>query len=192
MNREHAQRVYFEQLKRTVSIEAVLARYGIELKGQGATLKGCCPIHKGSNPNQFAVSNGLWHCFSPECDRGGSIIEFVAAVEHVEARDAALMIARWFAIGGGTVINQQSQDRRRSMAGEKPTHKVWLVEEKGEGPDKTSFWHRAGSAWSHDDGKGVNIQVPPGMALFGKVVLREYTEDDAKEEEQQKTKPRKK
>jgi hypothetical protein len=28
MNRENAERVYFEQLKRTVSIEAVLARYG--------------------------------------------------------------------------------------------------------------------------------------------------------------------
>ena len=49
MNRDHAQRVLFEQLKRTVPIAAVLAQYGIELKRQGNSLKGCCPIHKGSN-----------------------------------------------------------------------------------------------------------------------------------------------
>jgi DNA primase len=80
MNREHAERVYFEQVKRAVSIEAVLARYGVELKGRGGTLKGCCPIHNGSNLQQFTVTpnNGLWHCFG-DCKRGGSIIEFVAA-----------------------------------------------------------------------------------------------------------------
>lgn len=189
MNREHAQRVYFEQLKRTVSIEAVLARYGVELKRQGVTLKGCCPIHKGSNPKQFVVSNGLWHCFG-DCNCGGSSIEFVAAMEHVEARDAALMIARWFAIGGGTVINQLSKRRSNAMSGERPSHKAFVVEDRGEGND--AFWTRCGSAWPHKDGKGLNVQIASGLAISGRLVLREYTEDDAKEEEQQKTKPRKK
>ena len=76
------------------------------------------------------------------------------------------------------------------MAGERPTHKVWLVEEKGEGPNKTSFWHRAGSAWTHQDGKGMRIVIPPGMALFGNVVVREYTDDD--EEQDTKATKRKK
>jgi hypothetical protein len=188
MNREHAERVYFEQVKRAVSIEAVLlARYGIELKRRGQSLKGCCPIHKGSNPTQFVVSNGLWHCFG-DCKRGGSIIEFVAAMENVEARDAALMIARWFAISSGNVINQHTERRRTTMSGEKPSHKVFVVEGEGD----NAFWHRAGSAWPHKDGKGLNLQIPAGMALSGRVVLREYTDDDAKEEEQQKSSRRKK
>jgi hypothetical protein len=189
MNREHAERVYFEQVKRAVSIEAVLARYGIELKGRGGTLKGCCPIHNGSNPRQFTVTpnNGLWHCFG-DCKRGGSIIEFVAAMEKVQPRDAALMIARWFAIESGTVISQHTERRRSTMSGEKPSHKVFVVEGEGD----NAFWHRAGSAWPHKDGKGLNLQIPAGMALSGRVVLREYTDDDAKEEEQQKSSRRKK
>jgi len=190
MDREHAERVYFEQLKRTVSIEAVLARYGVELKRQGSTLKGCCPIHQGSNARQFVVSNGLWHCFG-DCDRGGSILEFVAAMEHVDVRDAALMIARWFAIEGAHTSNQQPQRRSRAMAGEKPTMKAFVVEDRAEGDDREGFWTRVGSAWPHKDGKGLNVQLASGVSVSGRLVLREYTEDDAKEEEQ-KTKPRKK
>ena len=57
MDRQHAERVYFEQLKRTVPISAVLERYGIlsDLKRVGSQLKGCCPIHQGSNSKQFVV-----------------------------------------------------------------------------------------------------------------------------------------
>jgi hypothetical protein len=188
MNREHAERVYFEQVKRAVSIEAVLARYGIELKGRGGTRKGCCPIHRGSNPTQFVVSNGLWHCFG-DCKRGGSIIELVAAVEKVQPRDAALMIARWFAIESGTVISQQSQRRRSTMSGERPSHKAFVVEDRGEGKD--AFWTRCGSAWPHGDGKGLNIQIAPGLAVSGRLVLREYTDEDEKEEKTSSAKRKK-
>jgi hypothetical protein len=190
MNHEHAERVYFEQVKRAVSIEAVTARYGVELKGRGDTLKGCCPIHNGSNPTQFTVSlkKGLWHCFG-DCERGGSIIEFVAAMENVEARDAALMIARWFAISSGPPSNQHPQHRRSGMSGERPSHKAFVVEDRGEGND--GFWTRVGSAWPHKDGKGLNVQLAAGVSVSGRLVLREYTDEDAKEEEQQKTKRKK-
>jgi hypothetical protein len=192
MNREHAERVYFEQLKRTVSIEAVLARYGIELKGSASSRKGCCPIHKGSNATQFVVdaNKGLWRCFG-DCDRGGSILEFVAAMENVDVRHAALMIARWFAVPSGNTISQQSKRRSRAMAGERPSHKAFVVEDRGEGNDP-GFWTRCGSAWPHKDGKGLNVQIAPGLAVSGRLVLREYTEEDAKEEEQQKSSKRKK
>jgi hypothetical protein len=186
MNREHAQRVYFEQLKRAVSIEAVLERYGIELKRRGGSLKGCCPIHGGSNPSQFVVSNGLWRCFSPECNRGGSIIEFVAAMENIDARHAALLIARWFAISSGHV-SQHPQQRRSTMSGQRPSHKAFVVEDREEGSDEKPFWTRVGSAWPHQDGKGLNIQIASGVAVSGRLVLREYTDEDAKQEEQLKS-----
>ena len=69
------------------------------------------------------------------------------------------------------------------MSGEKPSHKVFVVE----GECDTAFWHRAGSAWPHKDGKGLNMQIPTGMSLSGRVVLREFTEDDAKKEEEEKS-----
>ncbi len=69
MNREHAQRVDFELIKRIVPLAAILERYGVlpELKRVGTQLKGCCPIHKGSNPRQFVVdlNKNVWRCFSP-------------------------------------------------------------------------------------------------------------------------------
>jgi hypothetical protein len=167
----------------------VLARYGIELKGRGRTLKGPCPIHGGSNPTQFAVdvNKGLWHCFG-DCNRGGSIIEFVAAMEQVQARDAALKLASWFGVESGTVIHQHPRQRRASMSGERPSHKAFVVEGDGD----SAFWHRCGSAWPHKDGKGLNVQIATGLAVSGRLVLREYTDDDVKEEEQQKSSRRKK
>jgi hypothetical protein len=186
MNREHAERVYFEQVKRAVSIEFVLARYGIELKRHGASLKGPCPIHGGSNRTQFVVSNGLWHCFG-DCNRGGSIIEFVAAMEQIEARDAALLIARWFAIASGPPASQHTERRRVTMSGERPSHKAFVVEGEGD----SAFWHRCGSAWPHKDGKGLNVQIATGLAVSGRLVLREFTEEDVKEEEQKSSRRKK-
>ena len=67
------------------------------------------------------------------------------------------------------------------MSGAMPSHKVFLVEDRGE--DKDPFWHRVGSAWPSKDGKGLQIQLPPGLSVAGRVVLREYTTEDHEEEE---------
>ena len=40
---------------------------------------------------------------------------------------------------------------------QKPTHKVFVVEDRGEGEDGDAFWTRVGSAWAHKDGKGFNV-----------------------------------
>ena len=94
---------------------AVLAKYGIELKRQGNNMKGCCPIHKGSNPRQFVVdeAKGLWRCFSPSCDRGGGMLELVAELEKVDVKQAALLVADWFCIKPGSDV-QTSQTKGES------------------------------------------------------------------------------
>src|SRR5207249_17875 len=60
-------RIDLAELKRVVSLEMVLAHYGVlnNLKRVGAQLAGCCPIHNGSNPKQFIVhlASNNWHCF---------------------------------------------------------------------------------------------------------------------------------
>ena len=75
----------FAHLKRNVSLASVLARYGVpldNLKRAGSQLRGACPIHNGSNREQFVVNldSNTWHCFG-DCDRGGGVLEFVAARE---------------------------------------------------------------------------------------------------------------
>ena len=73
-----------------------------------------------------------------------------------------------------------------------PSHKVYVVEERDEGEpvdeNDKPFWTRIGAAWPHRDGRGLNIQLASGIAVSGRIVLREYTDKDAKEEEEKKTK----
>ena len=66
----------------------------------------------------------------------------------------------------------------------KPSHKCFVVEDRGEGDDNDAFWTRIGSAWPHKDGKGINV-VLSALPLNGRLVLREFTEEDEKVEEEQ-------
>nr|WP_295556818.1 hypothetical protein [uncultured Hyphomicrobium sp.] len=67
------------------------------------------------------------------------------------------------------------------MAGERPSHKAFVVEDRGEGEDQ-GFWTKIGSAWPHKDGKGLNI-VLAALPANGRIVLREYTDEDQAEDE---------
>lgn len=198
MNREHASRVMqFQDIKRLVPLATVLERYGVlsELKRVGRQLFGVCPIHNGTNKKQFVVDlnkdSGLWRCFG-DCDRGGDALTFVAAMERVEIPEAARLVRDWFALAPLSDVHKQQHRKQRSIAmSGRPSHKAFVVEDKEEGSDEKPFWTRCGSAWPHKDGKGLNVQIAPGLAVFGRLVLREYTEEDAKEEEQQKSKRKK-
>ena len=62
---------------------------------------------------------------------------------------------------------------------QKPTHKVFVVEERGEGDDADAFWTRVGSAWRHKDGKGFNV-VLQALPMNGRLVLRDFADEDDK------------
>lgn len=183
---DHRRRVLAFSKHALPPLTAILEHYGLlaEMKCMGSQLVSSCPIHNGSNKRQFVVKpeTNEWKCFSPRHDTGGSTLEFVMAMQNCDLPEARACIARWFAMPSGTSSSQHKR-RRVVMSGEKPSHKVYVVEGEGD----NAFWHRAGSAWPHKDGKGLNMQIPTGMSLSGRVVLREYTEDDAKKEEEEKS-----
>lgn len=93
--------VDFREVKDRVSMAMVLAHFGIDMKGTGSKLVGCCPLHDGDNPRAFHVDTekNVWKCFTG-CDKtdrsGGGVIDFVAKKEGVEFRDAALILKQWF------------------------------------------------------------------------------------------------
>ncbi len=68
---------------------------------------------------------------------------------------------------------------------QKPAYKAFTVEDRGEGEQADAFWTRIGSAWPHKDGKGFNV-VLSALPVNGRIVLREFTEEDAKAEEEKK------
>lgn len=93
--------VSFHEVKEAVSLVQVLERYGLlaGLKPRGEdALTGVCPVHKGTNPTQFRVSlsKNVWNCFGG-CS-GGNVLDFVAAMEGVDIRQAALLLAQWFGV----------------------------------------------------------------------------------------------
>lgn len=125
-----AQRVDIALVRRSVSIEQILAHYGLLewLTRKGDSLIGACPIHHGTNKTQFHVSlsKNAFRCFG-DCgsdprlhNGGGNMISFVIAMEDIEepddpdqhqaARTAALRIADWFGIG----TSQKSSHPARS------------------------------------------------------------------------------
>ena len=71
----------------------------------------------------------------------------------------------------------------------KPSHKAYAVEDRGDGDDSDAFWTRIGSAWPHKDGKGLNV-VLSALPVNGRLVLREYTPEDEKADEEKAKKSR--
>src|SRR5262249_25666936 len=92
--------VDFQAVKSTVSMEAVLERYGVmpSLRRRGTELHGRCPIHKGKGEESFRVNTkkNCFHCFS--CGAKGNVLDFVAFMERCVLRDAALRLQDWFAL----------------------------------------------------------------------------------------------
>lgn len=109
--------VDFKEIKEKVTLEMVLGRYGIlgKLKRSSKGLRGPCPIHKGTHANQFHVdpAKNRWNCFGG-CDMEkleGHVIGFVAAMEQVSLREAALKIAGWFGMATTLPARRGSEEK---------------------------------------------------------------------------------
>jgi DNA primase len=83
----------FKSIKRAVRLESVLRHYRLELRPSGKDqYRGCCPIHHGDGRDAFHVNlaRDVFHCFS--CDAGGTVLDFVAAMEGCSLFEAARRI----------------------------------------------------------------------------------------------------
>jgi DNA primase len=90
--------VNFADLKRQVGMADVLRQYRVSLRRSGRDqYRGRCPIHRGEGPEAFHANlrRNLFHCFS--CGAGGTVLDFVAAMEQCTLTEAAHRLARWCA-----------------------------------------------------------------------------------------------
>jgi hypothetical protein len=83
-------RVDVAALKERSDIVEVAGRY-TTLRKAGARFVGACPLHEDRTPS-FTVypNNGSWYCFS--CNRGGDIVDLVKLAEHVDFKEAVVML----------------------------------------------------------------------------------------------------
>ena len=102
----------FRSIKQRISIDRVLARYGVKLRPGGPhTLHGPCPLptHTSRQSQEsFSVNLSLqvWSCHSASCIAarhgrlGGHVIDLVAIMEPCSLRQAGIRLQDWF---GGSV-----------------------------------------------------------------------------------------
>ena len=89
----------FKSIKLSISMEQILKHYGIfdTLVQKGDSLSGSNPFDASStNPTRFRVSlsKNCWNIFGSEL--GGNVLDFVAHMENIDVRSAALKIQESF------------------------------------------------------------------------------------------------
>src|SRR5439155_869286 len=82
----------FKQLRQSLSFEAVLRHYGVELKIKGRQHHGYCPLpnHQGKrNSPSFSANldKGIFQCFG--CGAKGNVLEFAALMDGVDPANGA-------------------------------------------------------------------------------------------------------
>ena len=83
--------VDFAAIKRSVGLALVLGRYHVLLRRSGRDqYRVRCPLHGGEGGFHANLTRNLFHCFS--CGAGGTVLDFVAAMEGCTLREAALRL----------------------------------------------------------------------------------------------------
>ena len=82
---------FLDRIRESSDIESVVSGY-VNLKRRGKTLVGLCPFHNEKTPS-FTVypDNNSYYCFG--CGAGGSVIEFVRNIEHLDFYEAVKLLA---------------------------------------------------------------------------------------------------
>jgi len=129
--------VDFKTIKEKVGMESILDHYGLlegmKRKDKTNALVGACPIHKGTNRFQFHISlaKNNFNCFG-DCHGGGNVLDFVAKMEKVDIRTAALKIQEWFGIEA-----KRSKDKPPKENLQAKENSPELPKEKKEDPKET-------------------------------------------------------
>jgi DNA primase len=137
--------VSFDEIKKTVSLEMVINRYGWKLRRSGpSVLRGKCPLpsHTSKESTESFIATldkgagGAWSCHSNSCaanrggKKGGNALDLVAAVEGCSIREAAIKLQTWFLVPAagrehGKEENHARQTKREffktAIAGKDPS-----------------------------------------------------------------------
>jgi DNA primase len=106
--------VNFAAVKQAVSLETVLRHYQIPgLRRRRDQLQGRCPIHRGQRDDSFRahLTKNIFQCFA--CQAHGTVLDFVAAIEHCSIREAALRLQQWFGVAELGLRYSDPADRQK-------------------------------------------------------------------------------
>lgn len=61
----------------------------------------------------------------------------------------------------------------------KPTHIAYKVVDPEDGSDRKATWHGVAALWRHKSGAGLDMLIPPGITISGRIVILERKEKEA-------------
>ena len=64
------------------------------------------------------------------------------------------------------------------MSSKHPTHTAYIVIDAKEGSEKKAQWFEIGTVWTHGDGNGFDVAIPPGVTVTGRIVCRKRKEKE--------------
>jgi DNA primase len=104
--------VDFAAIKRSVELGPLLRQYQVQLRRSGRhQYRGCCPIHGGDGRDAFHanLSQNVFHCFA--CGAGGTVLDFVAAMDRCSLREAALKLSHHIHVPDSQAVTRCSSER---------------------------------------------------------------------------------
>ncbi len=86
--------VDYAAIRDQARFETVLANYGLETRGHGAERMTWCPFHDDRSPFcSINLEKKVFQCFG--CGEKGTILDFVAKMEHCSISESAQLVADW-------------------------------------------------------------------------------------------------
>lgn len=83
----------FDEIKRSVSLSSAAQMLGLQLKQNGAQMRGPCPACAKGGDRALVITEGKgWFCFAAHS--GGDVIALTAHIKNVPVKDAAAILAK--------------------------------------------------------------------------------------------------
>jgi hypothetical protein len=71
------------------------------------------------------------------------------------------------------------------MAGSRPSHIAWVVQDAPEGSDAKPIFREVGAPWPHRWGNGFTLQIHDQFSISGRIVITERKEREPDQPQQQ-------
>ena len=104
---------WLDELRMRADIVQIVSSY-VPLKKSGHRYTGLCPFHNEKTPS-FSVDaqKQLYYCFG--CKAGGSVIQFVMDIEHMNFQEAVAFLAEQLRMPLPEVQHDPNYEKRRSL-----------------------------------------------------------------------------
>jgi hypothetical protein len=105
----------FEEIKRRVSLLSAAQRLGLQMKKNGAQLRGpCTACNQGGDRALVITESKGWYCFAAQ--KGGDVISLVAHINDCSAKDAAKFLAGHTATTIPSTVPEEAKGGEKNLA----------------------------------------------------------------------------